>query len=207
MRPRELKRALRCVVAPLVAALSLLAPGCTDAPELAFDPNDAYYRYGPLLAVTQPAHRIALDPIETAAREATVKRDILVERVFLVCWPTGEWPATAALPRVSLHRPGAAEDARDALVPADDRGDRVSFQAEGGPTPTDYAVVELAGADLGSCEALVFGARGRLTPLPAPPPKPADDETPKDDEKPADEAKPADDAKPPEDEAKPDKAA
>lgn len=212
MKRRNLKRTPRRVVASLTVAASLLAQGCGGTSGPALNSNDAYYRYGPILPVAKRAHRITLEPIEAAIPGGeTMQREVFVERVFLVCWPSGDWPETAAPPRVSLHRPGDDEAALQVLATAGGSGDRVSYDVESGPAATDYAVVDLESADVGPCEGLVFGARGRLTSLPEPP-KPADDEKAddkkddekaddekKDDEK-ADDEKPGDEAKPATDE-------
>jgi hypothetical protein len=165
-----------------LTSIAWVAQGCNgDTSAEKSDPADAYYRYGPLLSSAQPQHRVSIDAIKTAvqAGEAMylVQREVSVHEVFLVCWPNRDWPS-ADLPQLSIHPAGDSGPDLMALTPRGIRRDRVYYDVpNGAPVTADYAVVDLAGADLAECPELVFGARGTITPAPrtSPPPKPQDD--------------------------------
>lgn len=188
----------RARLALLLAAAPLMV-GCNgDAPDGQAGAGDPFYTYGPILSAATPSQRLPLEAPRIPLPDGTVpQRDLRVTELFLVCWPTADWPDDVQ-PQVSLHPAGDPEERRVALAARPPSRDRLTYDV---PSPgaliADAAFVELPSAIGAQCPDVVFGARGTIRTPERDEPEKSDDEEPgtsADDE--PDKAPEADPAKP-----------
>jgi hypothetical protein len=184
-----------------LALAALILQGCAgdDAePVRRREPLDAFYSYGPILESGQREHRVPLDvvriPAQAGAETYMPRREMRVAEVFLVCWPTSDWPAED-IPQVTVHPLDGPEDQRAALQPGRPRGDRLRYAAQTEPIAADYAFVALGPP--GSCEQVRFGVRGMMRTVLRD--QPADEKDEKDDKEPDEKPGPDDKADKPTD--------
>jgi hypothetical protein len=192
---RDRRAAALAVV--LLAGLSQGCAGDGAEAEARRDPTDPFYTYGPILEAGRET-MLELDivriPAQAGAETYMPRREMRVAEVFLVCWPTADWPADD-VPQVAVHPLDAPADQRTALQPGAPSGDRLVYAAPpGAPVAADQAFV--ARGQAGPCEQVRFGVRGTMKTVLRDQPAEPDDKDAKDTKDVPDDKKAPDDAPP-----------